>query len=192
VSAQLTPHPWQGSKYQNPSDTKLLIIGESHYEAIDTVNYTQNIVETHAIRGTKQPFFRGITELLRSHALYANKSTTEIWATLAFFNFLPESVADAKSRPTHAAFSNALASVKRRIAETDPTHIAIFTAHGWNSIPNCEGDYLEPTREIFNWHLKSGTIPCVKFPHPSWGHLRRSLNAGKSQQRLAHLLSLRS
>lgn len=94
--------PWVGESYQARSlDSKILVIGESHYGRAPGLdcNFTRDVLQKHLSGEQRLRFFTNIARAITGEA-NADLNQREFWKSVAFCNYVQESVEEARSRPT--------------------------------------------------------------------------------------------
>ena len=177
------PDPWIGAKFAS-SQLRLLVVGESHYDIpeVDLKDLTQYVVRHFAKADSHNAFFTPVTEFQKTSEMFSHMDRPDVWDTIAFANFIARPLRDWRERPVAHDIKQSLSSFRARVLGVQPTHIALFSTIAWNAIPNREGKYRGDNQgTIFEWHVDGKfDALCAKFPHPSHGHLTRTLQSAQA------------
>lgn len=193
--------PWIGSRYGKADsvlETRLLILGESHYSKDPKIigtspsDFTISVVEHFAIK-RRHPFFgllqQIVTGMPKERLTRDQKDT--FWHSVAFANYVPVVVdgrpfglGGAARRPTPAEFEKGAAHISTILSECKPDAVIVCGLALWEFLgPNLAG-FGNPDRETI--YFDDGNAIFARIHHPSWP----KFNAPKWQTRAHYLLSL--
>lgn len=123
--------PYKGGLYHEGlmNGRKVLIVGESHYEADGSDDFTTTTVNQCAIEKPSN-FFKKIRAT--ACGLTPPPPPAEFWHRVAFANVVQESMADASDRPTHAQMTRGMTVLKATIRELQPDLILCYSVLAWD------------------------------------------------------------
>lgn len=163
----LTWYPWIGCDYDNNSDSKFLLIGESHYvlnqdgkfnqEKYDKViankNTTQLVVKEAIEENGRYKFFINASKAIMGDTSF---KYSKLWSNVAFYNFIQTPMVTQKGRPKLENFIKGWGTYIELIKLIKPTH-CIFLGSScastfYKSIIKIENVEFENV----NYHIKFG------------------------------------
>lgn len=193
--------PWVGENYhkgfrlgdQGPR-MKLLILGESHYDAWDHWAFTRDVVMRQWGQGScrmRRPrlindFFPRVERLVMGkQGREEEREIEEFYEQIAFYNYVREPMLTGSERPSGKQFSSSYPAFLRVLSEITPHVVLVLGFQLWDHLPDfskCKRGF-EKIKEIsglFNikerglnrdldiWRIHASGEP-VAFPvlHPS-------------------------
>lgn len=116
--------PYIGKNYFK-NETRILVIGESHYkkgvdiEKYENKNFTNHVVKVHAIQGKYSKLFPNFHKALFGELEFDEQ---KLWDNLAFYNFVQRSMETNKKRPTKNDFIEGWSTFFKIVEVLKPTH----------------------------------------------------------------------
>lgn len=109
---------------------KLLLVGDSHYDAEATADLTSKVVEEWAIA---HPI--GFFEHLRNVGLGRSPALdpSEFWRRVAFCNLVQDCMSASSDTPSDEQISRGWLALRETVAELDPHLILVFSRRVWDS-----------------------------------------------------------
>jgi hypothetical protein len=172
--------PWIGEKYGGPCrfGMRLLVLGESHYEYNDqklTPMFTIECVRKAATECKYDRFWTGIVSAFLGRSP-SRSETAEFWSSVAFYDFVQESVGfGANKPPTPAMFRNAVPAFLEVLTLHRPKVIIVISERLWSWLPSKECGHLGPTLTVGSEHKDTWWYPiganefalASRIHHPS-------------------------
>ena len=188
--------PWVGERYAEGISllghppSRLLLVGESHYEAVDHCAFTWDVVMRQwgqgalAMSRSFQEFFPTVERLIGGPGDRAQPlALEEFYQRLAFYNYVREPMPNGSTRPTSSDFKAAWPAFRRVLTTLQPNIVLFFGMDMWDTIPGPEEQVFDlkelgflakcDTRDLKLWRIDSVASRPLVFPvhHPSY--LRR-------------------
>lgn len=171
--------PWVGESFEvGFNGSKILVIGDSHYGKApgDESCFTCDVIKRHLSGEQRISFF---TNIARAITGVPNNELDqeELWKNVAFYNYVQESVEEARVRPTMEQGVDAQAAFEEIINKLQPDKIIMLGNFVWDMTPSSghEGKPIcsESTeKRMLTWHypIRSGEMILTgKMEHPSSG-----------------------
>jgi hypothetical protein len=176
------PHflPWVGPSFGTGplGERRLLLLGEAHYSddpADDIPGLTKDVVSRVENNKQKLPFFTKAAQVVgRASGLAATEDSRDVWASVAFYNFVPQMAASAaRVRPTPEMWKAGGAPFATVLDDVRPARVLVLGADVWNHL---SGQFLagwtsQPItvgQPIFQWSGPDGRgIITTWIDHPS-------------------------
>ncbi len=168
--------PWMNTEFFGKQDNfikgvRLLVLGESHYDADDDEalrpTFTQYVVNKHAKKRGKR-FFTNITQLVagRHHSAISDEERARLWDSIAFYNYVSEIVGSApRVRPTKAMFERSHVPFVRTLRGVRPDCVLVLGYANWNALLDNEGK--SRSENTLYTDIRGTPAACVR--HPSSG-----------------------
>jgi len=191
-SAEVRYHPWVGDDYWDQQE-RWLLLGESNYGLGPTETFAvQEMIRAQygaaidpSQNGTYR-LFAGAERLMTGRDSLDTASTKEFWQTVAFYNYVRESMTDAEQRPTAKDFKASHQAFNHVICQTRPHVVLVLGLDLWMALPDerdgwskgVEQDIVMPversaSRKLSVWtgcaRDTSGShrFACFPVTHPS-------------------------
>ncbi|MDN7967547.1 hypothetical protein QZM91_08280 [Burkholderia multivorans] len=191
-SAEVRYHPWVGDRYSAQQE-RWLILGESSYALSPTdANATREMILAHCGAATVNfdtGIYRvcaGAERLVTGRDTLDAASRKEFWRTVAFYNYVNDSMPSRQQRPTAKQFRDSLRAFNDVVCQTQPHVVLVLGLRLWMALPGerdgwtkgIEQDIVMPiqrsrSRKLSVWtgmaDGKTTTHRFVCFPvvHPS-------------------------
>jgi hypothetical protein len=163
----LSWYPWIGTSYENNTDSKFLIIGESHYvinqddkfnqEKFDKViknkRTTQLVVEEAIECNGRYKFFINASKALMGDASY---EFSKLWSKVAFYNFIQIPMVTQKGRPKTEDFLKGWETYFEIIKVIKPTHCIFLGSSSAGTFKKFVSKQMNIEYEDVNYHMKFG------------------------------------
>lgn len=167
-----TFHPHIPPTFTKSPLGKLLILGDSHYEAnppINPQNYTKDIIADDA--AMSKNFFRNVARL------FGRNSFKELRTEVAFANAIQEFMPNATAKPSSAQIAASEDAIRNYLDATDADRAVMFSSRIWEGLfnkPKDWGKYVETIEiggkkaTVWQWTKRNGK-QCygIGLHHPS-------------------------
>ena len=193
--------PWVGDNYGSPNDldlpSRLLILGESHYDHGDSEVYRRSftkeviaaVIAEEQRKIYKRNYFKGVRKAVLGPSQEVDAK--DFWQSVAFYNFIQKPVEKPGDRPTrHMWKGEAPDRFRKTLNRLRPTHVIVAGFRLWEHLPGDKDFWsdapedevatirkLVPSRfnnckhERLGWlgRYRHGSGKClvVKIHHPS-------------------------
>ncbi|RFU44746.1 hypothetical protein [Paraburkholderia sp. DHOC27] len=185
-SDEVRYYPWVGDHYSKQQQ-RWLVLGESSYE----LQLTETHAVTHMIRAhcgdSTSTFetgrYRVCAAAERLITGCEDPAPVHFWQTVAFYNYVRDSMAGAKARPTTLQFRQSLAAFNEVVCRLRPTVVLVLGIRLWDVLPGERDGWTKgpelalsmPTnaRKLSLWtgraqHAsESHEFTCFPVAHPS-------------------------
>lgn len=179
--------PWIGKEYFN-SESRVLIIGESHYlldehdphyaknkEEVNSPqkDFTRNVVQTFCVNNKKpQPTFDNLTRCLSGKQKVSPQKRMELWQHLAFYNFVQRPMKSNKKRPKSEDMQTGwkvFAELIKMLKPTKCIFIGFAAADSYNPYICEHGEKVgRCAARLFSAKIDENTsCPCIAIKHTS-------------------------
>lgn len=190
--------PWVGENYhkgfrlgdQGPR-MKLLILGESHYDAWDHWAFTRDVVMRQWGQGScrmRRPrlmndFFPRVEQLVMGKQGREEEcEIKEFYGQIAFYNYVRESMSTGSKRPSGKQFASSHSAFLRVLGMLTPDVVLVLGFELWNRLPNYSEKYENGfkridsnqnlchigTNQLDLWEVNVPKGPIAfRVPHPS-------------------------
>ena len=183
--------PWVGTSYFKGgySGKKLLILGESHYCQIEQVcddcgiigrpgctEFTINTVGKYLDykrTGSGHEYwmntFTKFGNVLENQTL-DSEATTELWHSMALYNYVQIAVADKRMAPPGANFAASSEAFIQLLAELKPDLVISWGMRLWNNLPTTGKQLVLEDTNYYVYTAANGmSVPVIATFHPSTG-----------------------
>ncbi|MDU0460990.1 MAG: hypothetical protein RW306_19845 [Geobacteraceae bacterium] len=171
--------PWIGEAYNDGfNGTRILVIGDSHYGKAPgkECDFTCDVLQMHLSGKQRISFFTNIARAITG-VPNDELDQEEFWKCVAFYNYVQESVEEARSRPTAEQGVSAQVTFEEIINKLQPDKIIMLGNFVWDMTPSSgyEGESVcsdVTDKRMRTWHypIESGKIIFTgKMEHPSSG-----------------------
>lgn len=166
--------PWIGSSYAEDGldGLQVLLVGKSHYtdvrEAAPTT--TQTVVRRYGVEGKSQPFVTRAMKTVDPESNKTSDSRRRFWESVAFYQFIQESVGDNPSaQPTDRMWNEAKEPFLAVVDELHPHAIVVFGREVWRHLPDGEDTLV---RTLDGTETLTMKVYQTKSDHPALaGHV---------------------
>ncbi|MGF6412379.1 hypothetical protein [Paraburkholderia sp. MM5482-R1] len=185
-SDEVRYHPWVGDQYWQ-QEQRWLILGESSYQLHPTDTMAvPDMIRAHcgdATVGFEKGTYRVCAAAERLMSGRNELDPARFWQKVAFYNYVLESMADSKARPTTLQYRQSLPAFNEVVCELKPHVVLVLGIKLWDALPGeregwQKGPELEvsmPTnsRKLSLWTanverpLKHHIFKCFPVAHPS-------------------------
>lgn len=152
-STDVRYHPWIGGHYWR-QEQRWLVLGESTYGLDPAETFAvQDMIRAHcgvATGGFERGVYRvcAATERLMTGQDDLGPTTRhDFWQTVAFYNFVRDSLPASTARPTPMQFKQSLAAFNEVICEVRPHVVLVLGLGLWDALPG-ERDGWTRGREL--------------------------------------------
>lgn len=166
-------YPWVGKNYDKKQSSKLLLIGESHYEKKknDSKNLTKEVVKNFLKeKDMRTPFFKNVGFILNPKNVYTP------WNNIAFANAIQICLSDAKSQPTDEEIATILPAFNEYLNLLKPSKVLILSRRLWEHwLWKCNwgskaSKHLKANgkqSQVWEYKYNGGNCLCMGIYHPS-------------------------
>lgn len=140
-SAQVRYHPWVGDRYWGQAQRWLLVAesgccrGAEGADGSRQMIQAQNKVNMDACRDASYRLFAGAQRLMTGQDLLDSASTNDFWRTVAFYNFLRDSMPSSKQRPTPKQLQESLPAFNEVVCRIQPHVVLVLGLNLWMALP---------------------------------------------------------
>lgn len=188
-STEVRYHPWVGERYRE-QQPRWLILGESSYGlGLTETCAVQEMIRAHC-GATTDSFETGVYRVCAGAerlmtGQYSLDPATKVafWQTVAFYNYVRDSLSESTSRPTPVQYAQSLAAFNEVVCELKPHVVLVLGIGLWDALPSqrkgwVKGPELElsmPTnsRKLSLWtghaehDAERHSFLCFPVVHPS-------------------------
>jgi len=167
--------PWIGRYYRKRPRPRILVLGESHYEAsIQNRDFTRKLTEQFVRGDWAHRFWTNISQVISGrHHTEIDRAAT--WHGIAFYNYIQVIAANRpRKAPTPQMFSDAEPAFFELLAKLRPTHVIVCGFRLWCDLPPFGGrtGTFRQGRRVHPWgeYVVGGhVIRAMPICHPSTG-----------------------
>lgn len=167
--------PWKGGNYNEGlrDGRRVLIVGESHYEADGSAEFTRTTIQG---LGIEKPY--RFFEAIRQTACGLNDAPepADFWHRVAFANAVQEDMPDKTVRPTGEQMKAGMVEMKRTVSELKPDLLLCYSAFAWHQIHALDWQECVPIHwpaapkgDAMRWTNQPTGAPllAVRINHPA-------------------------
>ena len=140
--------PWVGANYGSPNDldlpSRLLILGESHYDDGDPEEYRRSltmeviaaVIAEEQRNEYKRNYFKGVRKAVLG--LSQEVDAEDFWQSMAFYNFIQRLVEKPGIHPTPHMWKEARDRFRKTLNRLGPTHVIVTGFRLWDHLRDNE------------------------------------------------------
>lgn len=172
-------YPWVGELYEkdNIFNSKILILGESHYSDVGNPemdkNLTISLTESYMKGEWRHKFWTNISQVLMNKE-YWNLNLKEIWSSLAFYNYVQNFViGGARIAPEQNLWKISINPFFEVLKLLNPDGVLVLGKRLWSNLP--EEHFIKLDFKIVEnydfgfYRIENKKIPFACIRHPSSG-----------------------
>lgn len=139
--------PWVGANYGSPNDldlpSRLLILGESHYDNGDPEEYRRSltmeviaaVIAEEQRKIYKRNYFKGVRKAVLGPSQEVDAK--DFWQSVAFYNFIQKLVEKPGDHPTRHMWEEARDRFRKTLnrLRPRPTHVIVTGFRLWDQLP---------------------------------------------------------
>ena len=140
-SAQVRYHPWVGDRYWD-QEQRWLLLGESgcclapnRTDALQKMIPAQHGPAVDSCQGGTDRLFAGVERLMTGRDLLDAAGTEDFWQTVAFYNYVRDSMGSSMQRPTPKQLRESLPAFSEVICELRPHVVLVLGLKLWMALP---------------------------------------------------------
>jgi hypothetical protein len=198
-SSNVRYHPWVGKQYEQQK-TRWLILGESAYDLLENEQRANEyMIRAHNGDGqdgwcvTQYAICTAVEKLMTGLPQLDGDEKRKFWDSVVFYNFVRDSMADAKVRPTSKQFIESRPAFSEVISRHRPDAVLVLGLELWRYLPGTKEGWVEgqehadvpmphpyKRRLLSVWtgysdgKAKKDPFACFQVAHPA----SRGFNAG--------------
>jgi hypothetical protein len=166
--------PWIGANYENPKYGKFLILGESHYGDVDSINsnFTTEVLEEY-LSGEYYPAYRIYSNL---GLIFNENDKYELWNNCAYANLIQHFMNDKDAQPSSAQLESIIPAFWELLELLKPDKIIICSKRMWeNWLPDNDSrcrmiDEIKTESKyssVWEYDHSSGKTLAIGINHPT-------------------------
>jgi len=159
--------PWIGKHYgktDNWFQTRLLILGESHYGTNPKPSWTNEEIGAYLKKGKPESprFWTNTMQIItgKHHTELSKADRNSFWYSVSFYNYIQEPLEGPRIPPTSEMWRTAQIPFIKILDELEPKHIIVLGCRLWDNLPN-ENDIKGCVR----WHQDIAGREAWIYPH---------------------------
>lgn len=179
----LTFLPFVGKSFNNKNifgDTKIMVLGESHYGSVPSAEITREIINIYLDNRVEREGW--MSTFLKFERSLVNKETSiedsvTIWNSLMFYNYVQSLMDGPRTAPTKRQYKDSEDAFFQVLEENRPDFIIVWGRRLWSNLPYTNWEEGEEVR-VDNFAVDNGfytlsnghkvRVFCVY--HPSAGY----------------------
>lgn len=172
--------PWIGRNYNKNLNSRLLVLGESHYGPKNLpTNFTISLTEEYVRYEWNHRYWTNIMQVIDGKKHWEIDRDT-FWCEIAFYNYIQRSVAETPGvAPTIEMWQEAETPFFEVLEALKPTHTLVLSKRLWENMtsqgePGVNFKLDTNERETWNFAYKNGMTKATWLPHPSYGFSAKS------------------